>query len=254
MEKKNYKSLLTAAAAVLVVCLLWLFAFRPARQMETAAAQDTAIAPETAAASETAAETTAAETTTAESTTAETAAGPAFAYEHDPRDNPNAMKDIVENPAAVYGFSPSPDSVRLKQFVDIIDWTDPAQVAEKREERIAYHESMSELYRMIEDMLHEAKPVEEIARAVSKRRNELRLEAYKDDPEGLALVKKSNLETYGDEMGPTPDSLYEKYGSWQTVLEKALSSNPGVDACLGLYDEYYYIYDIETEAEKEDKQ
>ena len=37
-----------------------------------------------------------------------------FAYEHDPRDNPEAMKDIIYNPAAVYGFSPSPDSTRLK--------------------------------------------------------------------------------------------------------------------------------------------
>lgn len=166
-------------------------------------------------------------------------------YEHDPRDNPNAMKDIVENPDAVYGFSPSPDSTRLKEYADAIDWTDPEQVAEARAQRQAYHDSMSELYRMIEDMLTEAKPVEEIARAVSQRRNELRLELYKDDPENLELVKKSNLDTYGNEEGPTADSLYEKYGSWQTVLEKALGTNPGMDACLGFYDEYYDMYDIE---------
>ena len=43
-------------------------------------------------------------------------------------------------------------------------------------------------------------------------------------------------------MGPSVDSLYEKYGAWQTVLEKALSTNMGMDACLGLYDEYYYTY------------
>ena len=64
------------------------------------------------------------------------------------------------------------------------------------------------------------------------------------DPDGLAAIKKSNLETYGDEMGPTTDSLYEKYGSWQTVLEKALGTNAGMDACLGFYDEYYDYYDI----------
>ena len=28
------------------------------------------------------------------------------------------------------------------------------------------------------------------------------------------------------------------------MVEKALSSNPGMDACLGLYDEYYDTYDI----------
>ena len=169
-----------------------------------------------------------------------------FAYEHDPRDNPAAMQDIVVNPAAVYGFSPSPDSARLKEYADIIDWTDPEQVAQARAQRQAYHDSMSELYRIIENMLLEARPVEEIARAVSRRRNELRLEAYGNDPAGLELVKKSNLETYGNEEGPTADQLYEKYGSWQTVLEKALGSNAGMDACLGFYDEFYGLYDVEA--------
>lgn len=157
------------------------------------------------------------------------------------------MKDIIYNPAAVYGFSPSPDSTRLKDYVDALDWTDPDQVAEARALRQAYHDSMSELYRMIEDMLHEGKNVETIARAVSQRRNELRLESEADNPEALALTKKSNLETYGNEMGPTADQLYEKYGSWQTVLEKALGTNAGMDACLGFYDEYYDFYDIKAE-------
>ena len=53
-----------------------------------------------------------------------------FAYVHDPTKNPEAMKDIVVNPDAVYGFSPSPESTRLKDYVDAIDWTDPVQVAE----------------------------------------------------------------------------------------------------------------------------
>ena len=170
-----------------------------------------------------------------------------FVYEHDPRDNPQAMKDIVENPDAVYGFSPSPDSPRLKEYADAIDWSDPAQVAEGRAQRQAYHDSISELYRLIEDMLTRGNNVEAIARAVSQRRNELRLESYAGDPEGLELVKKSNLETYGDENGPSADFLYEKYGSWQTVLEKALGTNVGMDICLGFYDEYYDYYDIGVE-------
>lgn len=170
-----------------------------------------------------------------------------FAYENDPADNPGAMKDIVANPAAVFGFSPSPESSRLKDYVDALDWTDPQQVAQAREARRVYHESMSELYRMIETMLGEAKPVEEIARAVSARRNEIRLESYQDDPEGLARVKQSNLDTYGNELGPTADSLFEKYGSWQTVMEKALGTNAGMDACLGFYDEYFDLYDLGEE-------
>ena len=159
-------------------------------------------------------------------------------------ENPKAAEDIMVTPDALYGYSPRPDSVRLKAYADA-DWSDAALVESARQDRLAYHESFKELYRMIEQMLGEAKNVEEIARAVSTRRNEIRLESYKDNPQGLEKVKKSNLDTYGNENGPTPESLYEKYGSWQTVLEKSLSSNPGMDACLGLYDMYYDTYDIE---------
>ena len=41
---------------------------------------------------------------------------------------------------------------------------------------------------------------------------------------------------------PLPEELYEKYSSWSTVLSKALSTNIGMDACLGLYDTYYSLY------------
>lgn len=168
----------------------------------------------------------------------------AFQYEHDPMENPKASKDIVVNPDAVYGYSPDPDSTRLGEFADAIDWTDETQVAAAREQRAEYLAKNEELYQMIDTMKTEGKDIEEIARAVSKRRNELRLESYDGDPDGLERVKKSNLDTYGNEEGPTPESLYEKYGSWGTVLEKALSSNPGMDACLGFYDDMYYKYDI----------
>ena len=51
---------------------------------------------------------------------------------------------------------------------------------------------MSERYRMIKDMLHDGRDVETIARAVSKRRNELRLEADADALNALALTKKQS--------------------------------------------------------------
>ena len=173
-------------------------------------------------------------------------------YEHDPRDNPSAMRDIVVNPDAVYGFSPSPaEESTLKDYVTAIDWTDPAQVAAAREQRQVYHDSMQELYDMTMDMVEEDQDIETIARAVSQRRNELRLEAAQNDPEALALMKKRNLETYGDEFGPTQDSLFEKYGSWEMVLIKALGTNSGMDACLGFYDEYFDIYNLEGEVELE---
>lgn len=165
-----------------------------------------------------------------------------FTYIHDPRDNPKAMEDIVENPDAIYGFSPSPDSKRLKSYSQF-DWTDPKYVADARKTRRNYHKSKVLLLEILYRMRDEGASLEEMARAVSKERNRLRLDAYKDDPKGLAAVKKSNLEAYGHEDGPTPDEMYEEYGSWTEVLRRAFGINMGMDACCGLYDEYYWLYE-----------
>ena len=164
-----------------------------------------------------------------------------FSYDHDPRENPGAMEDIIEDPDAVYGFSPDPASPRLGSFAEY-DWTDPQFVAQAREERRSYHESLDSMTDILYRMREEGASVEEMARAVSEERNRLRLEAYENDLEGLKAVKESNLKTYGHEEGPTPDELFEKYGSWTQVLQKAFGSNMGMDACCGLYDEYYWLY------------
>ena len=164
-----------------------------------------------------------------------------FRYEHDPRENPSAMADIVENPAAVYGFAPDPASKRLGTFAEY-DWTDPAFVAGAREQRTAYHAELESMYTLLREMRDRGCTIEEMARAVSAERNRIRLDAMKDDPEGLAKVKESNLAAYGHEEGPDADSLFEKYGSWETVMQKAFGTNAGMDACTGLYDDYYTLY------------
>lgn len=164
-----------------------------------------------------------------------------FRYQHDPAENPAAMADIIVDPAAVYGFSPNPESKRLGEYV-AYDWTDPEFVAEAKKNREDYHASLYTMYDILHTMRDDGATIEEMARAVSAERNRLRLAAYDNDPEGLAIAKKSNLETYGNEEGPTADSLLEKYGSWETVLQKAFSTNAGMDAICGLYDEYYNLY------------
>ena len=165
-------------------------------------------------------------------------------YVHDPMANPKAAADIIVDPDAVYGYSPDPDSKRLGVFAQY-DWSDEAFVEEMKQEREEYHESIKELYKIKADMEAAGSSVEEIARAVSARRNEIRMEAYKDDPEGLEDLKQSNLATFGNENGGTPDYFFEKYGSWETVIEKAFSTNAGADAVLGLYDKYYDTYFID---------
>lgn len=165
----------------------------------------------------------------------------AFAYIHDPRENPSAMADVIENPDAVYGFSPNPESERLGPYADY-DWTDPQLVADARQTRIEYHASFQTMYDMLFEMRDAGSSIEDMARAVSAERNRLRLEAYRDDPVAYEKTKESNLAAYGNEEGPTADSLYEKYGSWELVIQKAFGSNAGMDACCGLYDDYYDLY------------
>ena len=163
-----------------------------------------------------------------------------FTYKHDPSLNAYAMQDIVADETAIYGFKPN-DTGSLKAYADA-DWSDPEVVEKGRQERIAYHESIESMYDILEEMSAAGKSVEEIARTVSTKRNEIRLAAYDNDPEGLETLKARNLEKYGHEEGPLPDELYAQYGSWETVLEKAFNVNAGMDACLGLYDDYYDVY------------
>ncbi|MCR5481960.1 MAG: LysM peptidoglycan-binding domain-containing protein [Clostridia bacterium] len=163
------------------------------------------------------------------------------AYVHNPALNVNVMQDVIADPSAVYGFRPDPASERLGAFADE-SWSDPVKVEQWKQERIAYHNDFVLMYDAWKSMESEGKSIEEIARRVSGMRNEIRLAAYDNNPEGLARVKESNLQKYGNENGPTAESLFEKYGSWQKVLLKAFSENPGMDACLGLYDDYYDNY------------
>ena len=163
-----------------------------------------------------------------------------FEYIHDPSENPKVMEDIVRDETAVYGFRPS-ETGSLGMYASA-DWSDPEVVEQGRRDRIAYHESISAMYDTLADMKAQGISTEQIARTISAMRNQIRLDSYKDDPEGLAALKQRNLEKYGHEEGPLPDELYEQYGSWDTVLVKAFSVNMGMDACLGLYDEYYEVY------------
>lgn len=163
-----------------------------------------------------------------------------FEYEHDPMEDEGAAADIVRDDNAIYGYRPT-DTGSLKMYADY-DWTDPDLVESARQERIEYHKSIESMYEMLKKMKAAGKSTEEIARALSTERNKIRLDAYKDKPEELEQLKQRNLEKYGHEEGPLPDELYEKYGSWAAVAVKAFSPNRGMDACLGLYDEYYSVY------------
>ena len=174
-------------------------------------------------------------------------------YIHDPMENPKAAADIIVDPNAVYGYAPNPASTRMGAFADY-NWSDEAFVAEMRSQREEYHRSVSELYQLKADMEAEGRTVEEIARAISTRRNEIRIQSYKDNPHGLEHLKQSNLAKYGNETGGTPEYYYAECGSWEAVIEKAFSTNAGADAILGLYDIYYDTYFINSQTDSTEGQ
>lgn len=159
-------------------------------------------------------------------------------YKNNPMDNLKAARDIIENSAAVYGYSPNPQSIRIGKYVNKIDWTDPAQVAIARQTRQAYHDA-NDL--MLQNLYNEGYTTKEIAEKMVEERNNSRINSYikNGDLEGLDIVKQSNLKTYGNEMGMTLEQALEKYGSYEEIIKASVGSNPGMDACTGLYDIYH---------------
>lgn len=152
--------------------------------------------------------------------------------------NPKAARDIIENLEAVYGYSPNPESTRIGKYADMIDWTDPEQVAVARQTREAYH---IENEARLQNLYNEGYSTEEIAAIMKEERNVIRLNSYikEKNYEGLAVMKQSNLATYGNENGMSLQQALEKYGSYEEVIKASIRSNPGMDACTGLYDIYH---------------
>ena len=166
----------------------------------------------------------------------ESGSGTRFKYEHNPMDNPKAARDIIENLDAVYGFSPNPESTRIGKYADKIDWTNPEQVAVARQTREAYH-NVNES--MLQDLYNSG--YTNLAAKMVEERNMNRINSYinNGDLEGLEIVKQSNLETYGNEFGMSLEQALEKYGSHEEIINATVRSNPGMDACTGLYDIYH---------------
>ena len=161
-----------------------------------------------------------------------------FKYKNNPMDNPKAAQDIVENPNAVYGYSPNPESTRIGKFANKIDWTNPDEVSIARQIRQAYHDANEA---MLDSLYKKGYSLKEIAYKMIDERNANRLNSYikNGDLEGLKAIKKSNLKTYGNENGMTLKQALEKYGSHDEIIKATTRSNPGMDACTGLYDIYH---------------
>ena len=165
-----------------------------------------------------------------------------FLYIHNPLYNENVLQDAEVDKNAIFGFKPN-STGSIKMYAEY-DWNDEDLALAAKEDRISYIEENDKRIKELENKLRkENKTIEEIAKACSNLRNEIRLEQYKDNPEDLEKIKQRNLEKYGHEEGPLPEELYEKYNnSWEVVLEKCYSTNRAMDACCGVYDMYFNMY------------
>lgn len=157
----------------------------------------------------------------------------------DPLSNPKIAKEIESNSDAVYGYSPKKGSP-LDKFG--VDWTNQERVASARAKRMEYLKNMEQkkvkLESEVAKLQSEGMSIEEIARKMSEKRNLDRMKSYdSSNSEGLAAMKERNIQQYGREEGPTPEQLFEKYGSWEEVIYGSVRTSPAMDVLTGLYKE-----------------
>lgn len=136
----------------------------------------------------------------------------------------------VSQAAPDHGPCNSPEPV-----VCLIRSETPQEREVSREQRMRYHHLLEDMERKECAMRAEGRSEEDIARTLSRMRNDAKdVVRAGMTPEQVAELEARNQKKYGNPLGPTPDQLYAKYGSWEKVAEAATRSSAAVDHELGL--------------------
>lgn len=145
----------------------------------------------------------------------------------------NTFEDRLEkDPRGVYGYLPKENSSYFK-FRD--KFMDPVWVGKQRSIRIEYLKGSKKLEDAIRTMKAANKTPEEIARYVVEQRNLQKIEARKYmELDEIKVLEERNIRDYNDPVGPSPDDLFKKYGSWEKVIEKSMVKDPEINRLLGL--------------------
>lgn len=148
--------------------------------------------------------------------------------------------DAIEDPNAVYGYRPREDG-SLASFANA-KWDDPIAVEGYRQDRIAYHNRNEGAARqMVLKMEAEGASLEDIAKAVNEYRNQSRINAYID-----SNGKIKNIDGYNAALARAEKNSYENLilsgKTPEQIIKSATKGNPAMDACTGLYDEYFDTY------------
>jgi len=139
--------------------------------------------------------------------------------------------DLVADTKGVYGYLP----VAGSQFAPpnwTVDWTNPMQVASARQVRLDYHQGLANEAAWVSDMRATGVSDEDIASQIVDMRNQSRMSKYSEDQ--LPMLYARNVNTYGNQFGPTYESLLAKYGSPQGVIASGTRSNPSMDILTGI--------------------
>jgi hypothetical protein len=76
---------------------------------------------------------------------------------------------------------------------------------------------------------------EDIARTLNGLRNQAKVVTRAlMNPDDVPALEARNMAKYGDPIGPSADYLFERYGSWQSVIDAAYRTDPATNAPLGL--------------------
>jgi hypothetical protein len=139
---------------------------------------------------------------------------------------------ISPDSRGVYGYLPVKGS---RYDSKLYDFGDPAFVQRNRLIRIDYLKGTAELEEAIQAMHAAGYGSERIAYRVVLQRNSQKLNARASmSPTEVEVLDAGNVKRYGDAVGPTPRQLFDKYRSWDRVIEKSMEKDPEINMLLGL--------------------
>ena len=144
---------------------------------------------------------------------------------------PLVPKDLVADTRGVYGYLPKAGT-QFASSPPWPDWSDPAQVAAARQVRLGYHQGLADEKAWVDARRDQGASDEAIARELVDIRNNTRLSKYTQDQ--LPMIYERNEREYGNKLGPTYESLLDKYGSPAQVIAAGTRSNAGMDVLTGI--------------------
>lgn len=149
--------------------------------------------------------------------------------------DPNISSEVEIDADSVTGYRIKEDAPRLKDFSDI-DFSDPKAVSNAQSIRKPYLDAEIANQNTCKSMLENGASTEEVGRYAVELRNQTRINANINNPEVLESMYDSNLRNFGNKFGMTPEQAFEKYGSWEKVINASTRTNPAMDIALGLYE------------------